>query len=124
MDCEASISLYNSQKDSSITCTKINNEHTHPVSQAIFDHDNVELTQTELDLCANLKNGNCKPSQIKKVLLEKFNKDITIQKLKNAMKKIPDNPDDEIDFEDFFTNFEMEGGEVDWLNDPDQSVAA
>ena len=124
MDCKASISLYKSQKDGSITCTKINSEHTHPVSKAIFDHNNVELTQTELDLCANLKNGNCKPSQIKKVLLEKFNKDITIQKLKNVMKNIPANPldDDEVNFQDFFTNFEMEGGEVDWLEDPDKSV--
>ena len=65
MDCKASISVYKSQKDGSITCTKINNEHTHPVSQAIFDHDNVELTQTELDLCAILKNGNLTVNHLK-----------------------------------------------------------
>ena len=109
MGSEASISFYKSGKDESITCTKLNNEHTHPLSEAIYKHDNLKLTKDEMDLCANLNSGNCKPSQIKRVLYEKFNKEITIQKLKNIVKKLPVDDDDEVDFEDFFTSLDAEG---------------
>ena len=100
----------------------MNNEHTHPLSEAIYKHDNLKLSQDEMDLCANLKSGNCKPSQIKRVLYEKFKKEITIQKLKNIVRKLPVDADDEINFEEFFTSFEADGGQVDWLDDPDGEV--
>ena len=75
-----------------------------------------------MDLCANLKSGNCKPSQIKRILYEKFKKEITIQKLKNIVRKLPVDADDEINLEEFFTSFEADGCQVDWLDDPDGKV--
>ena len=38
------------------------------------------------------------------------------------MKSIPDEPEDDVDFEGFFTNLEEEGGDVDWLDDPDGTI--
>ena len=122
LGCKASVTFYKSTKDNSITCNSINSDHTHPVSEGIYNRDNVNLDEVELDLCANLRNGNCKPSQIRRVLLEKFKKDITIQKLKNVLRKIPSEPDADLNFEEFFLQHEEEGGHVDWLDDPDGTV--
>ena len=72
---------------------------------------------------ANLRQANAKPSQIKRVLKEKFQKEVTLQKLKNLMRKIPADDDyGHIDFEEYFTTLEVDGGLVDWLDDPDGSV--
>ena len=74
-------------------------------------------------MSSNLRRSNCKPSQIKRILLEKFNKQISIQKLKNVLAKTPgEDQDDNIDFEEFFEEFENEGGDVDWQEDPDGTV--
>ena len=78
--CKAFVSFYKSLKDGTLKCTKVNNEHNHEVSEKIYNLENAKLDEVEIDLCINLKNGNCKPSQIKRVLKEKFNKDLTIQK--------------------------------------------
>ena len=60
MNCSALIRFYKSKKDGSLTCTKIVNQHTHPVTAAIYNKDNVQLEKDELNLCLSLKNGNCK----------------------------------------------------------------
>ena len=64
------------------------------------------------------------PSQIKRVLVEKYNKELTIQKLKNILNNLPktDNQEGDVDFEEFFTNVEEEGGFVDWEEDPDGTL--
>ena len=124
IDCKATISFYKSKKDGTCKCTRLDNIHNHPVSEQFYKFDNVTLTEEEIDLCANLRSGNCKPSQIKRILLEKFHKEITIQKLKNVLRnKVPsDDPEDDVNFEEFFEGIENEGGEVDWEEDPDGTV--
>ena len=123
LDCKAAISFYKSLKNGTIKCTKIYNEHNHPVSEQIYKSKNVALTEEEIVMSSNLRSGNCKPSQIKRILLEKFNKQISIQKLKNVLAKTPgEDQDDNIDFEEFFEEFENEGGDVDWQEDPDGTV--
>ena len=121
LQCQATITFYKSQKDGSLKCTKLDNVHSHPVSEKIYNDENVVLEEEELNLCANLRAGNCKPNQIKRVLLEKFNKKITIQKLKNTLAKLP-SEDDDVDFETFLDEFDNNGGDVDWTEDPDGTV--
>ena len=89
-----------------------------------YKRENAVLDEDEIDLCLNLKSGNCKPSQIKRVLVEKYNKELTIQKLKNILNNLPktDNQEGDVDFEEFFTNVEEEGGFVDWEEDPDGTL--
>ena len=96
-------------------------EHNHPVSEHIYNSEHASLTEDEVNLCATLRSGNCKPSQIKRVILERFTKTITIQKLKNILSQVPDGLD-KVDPEEFFEKFEGEGGEVDWELDPDGTV--
>ena len=124
MGCRALITFYKSKKaDGSVTCTKIINDHCHALSEALYKHDNLKLAEEEVDLCANLRNANAKPSQIKRILKDRFKKDITIQKLKNLMKKIPITENEgTVEFEEFFTAMEEDGGQADWLDDPDGSV--
>ena len=123
MGCKAVIMFYKSRKDGTLSCTSVDNNHNHDLSEAVYKHDNIELSKEELDLCANLSHANAKPSQIKRVLKEKFRKEVTIQKLKNLMRKIPaGDAHDEVDFNEFFTALEADGGQVDWLDDPDGSV--
>ena len=103
LDCKASISFFKSQKLNNLKCTKIENQLDHPVSKQIYKYGNAVLTEEEILMSSNLKNGNSKPSQIKRILLEKFNKQITIQKLKNALAKTStDDKEDDINFVEFF----------------------
>ena len=121
LNCEAFINFYKTKKDG-IKCTQINNIHNHPVSKEIYNREHVELNEEEVALCATLKSGNCKPSQIRKVMVEKFNKKLTIQKLKNILRKaIPEDTED-LDSSEFFEDFQNEGGEVSWELDPDETV--
>ena len=87
-NCKAVINFYKTSKGL-LKCTVLDNVHNHPVSEALYKHEHVVLNEEDLDLCVSLRSGNCKPSQLKRVMLEKFNKNITIQKLKNMMSKIP-----------------------------------
>ena len=74
-------------------------------------------------MSSNLKSGNCQPSQIRRVLFEKFNTKISIQKLKNALAKTKgEDLDDGVDFGDFLEDLETNGGDVDWREDPDGSI--
>ena len=107
MGCTALISFYKSQKNGSLTCTKVASEHNHAVSENIYNQANVQLDEEELTLCANLKSGNCQPSQIKRVLLNKYRKDITIQKLKNVTKGLAVEETDEIDLQTLKKREEM-----------------
>ena len=123
LGCKASVTFSKSLKDNSIKCTKIVDEHTHAVNEKIYKHDKVSLTEEEIVLSANLKNGKCKPSQIRRILLEKYNKEISIQKLKNVLAKtIVDEEDDSVNFAEFFEEFENEGGHINWQEDPDGTI--
>ena len=87
LGCNVSINFYKSQKDGgSLSCTKIIRDHNHLVSQQIYDFENVNLNADEMGLCANLKLGNCKPSQIKRVLLAKYNKKLQFRNSKTFLR--------------------------------------
>ena len=45
MGCTASIMFYKSQKNGSLTCTKIASEHNHAVSESIYNQANVQLDE-------------------------------------------------------------------------------
>ena len=49
MNCPALVRFYKSKKDRTLTCTKIVNEHSHSVTAAIYNRDNVQLEQEEID---------------------------------------------------------------------------
>ena len=119
-NCKAVINFYKTAKGL-LKCTVLDNVHNHPVSEALYNHEHVVLNEEEMDLCVSLRSGNCKPSQIKRVMLEKYKKNITIQKLKNMMSKIP-GLDSKLDAPKFFENLELEGGNIEWELDPDGTV--
>ena len=66
-------------------------------------------------MITTLKAANAKPSQIKRVLLEKTKKKVTIKRLKNLIQKIspPETDDDAREtLEKFLESTELEGGEI------------
>ena len=116
LGCEAAINFYISQKDETLKCTKLKKNHNHVVSEQLYNHEHTKLNQDEVELCATLRDGNCKPSQIKRVILEKFNKDVKISKFRNILRKVPSGKDNDVDYEEFFERFEHEGGDLTELN--------
>ena len=122
LGCKASISFFKSQKDNTLKCTKIDNEHNHAVSEKLYKHDKTALTEEEIALSTNLKNGNCKPSQIRRILLQKYQKEISIQKLKNVLAKTSEEEGDGVDFAEFFEELESKGGDINWEEDPDGTI--
>ena len=50
MGCKAVITFYKSSKDDTLRCTTIENEHNHVLSEAIYKHDNIDLSKDEVDL--------------------------------------------------------------------------
>ena len=58
------------------------------MNEDVYKRLNVNITDKERELVKTLAGGNAKPSQIKKILLEKSKKRVTIQKVKNLVAKI------------------------------------
>ena len=89
--CSARIRMYKSQKPGDggkLKVTLVDVKHNHSTSKEIYDSQNINIAKEEEELILTLKAANAKPSQIKKVLFEKSQKRVTIQKLKNLEKKI------------------------------------
>ena len=128
--CAARIRMYKSQKADelgNLKVTAVEMDHNHIISKDIYESENIQFTSEERDLVAKLNAGNCQTSQIRRVLLEKSQKNITIQRLKNLVAQIcPPEEDDQLndDFEKFLDNTEVEGGDVEWIEDKDKTMKA
>ena len=130
VDCKARITMYKSQfaGNTTLKVTQVNTVHSgHVVNEDVYKRLNVNITDEETELIKTLAGGNAKPSQIKKILLEKSKKRVTIQKIKNLVAKIKPKTSDEEDekvFQEFLAGIEENGGVIEWELDPDQSVKA
>ena len=130
LGCPVKIRMYKSQKGDEIGVVKVTAvdlSHNHSTSKEIFEAENVNFTEDEKELIGTLKAANAKPSQIKRVLLERSKKNVTIQSLKNLVRKISPVETDESSrevFEKFLENTEIEGGEVEWIDDKDGKMKA
>lgn len=128
--CSARIRMYKSQKPGDggkLKVTLVDVKHNHSTSKEIYDSQNINITKEEEELILTLKAANAKPSQIKKVLFEKSQKRVTIQKLKNLVKKIspPENEEQSREaFEKFLESTELNGGEIEWINDSEEKMKA
>ena len=130
LGCPAKIRMYKSQKGEevgSVKVTAVDLEHNHSTSKEIFESENVNFTEDEKDLITTLKAVNAKPSQIKAVLLERSKKNVTIQRLKNLVRKMSPVEDEDISreaFEKFLESTEIEGGEIEWIDDKDGKMCS
>ena len=127
LGCDAFVRLYKSQKPGaySMKVTKVNLEHTnHEPTEEIHQYENSCLDEDDRDLVLTLKEANAKPSQIKRVLVEKKNKHISTQRLRNLIKKMLVTDSNNETIEEFLTNMESDGGTVQWTSDSDESVNA
>ena len=123
VDCKAKINFYKSQVSGS---TKLSTEHHgHVISEDLYNRLNVNITEEETELIKTLAGANARPSQIKKLMLEKSKKRVTVQKIRNiAAKILPPENDEECQkaFEQFLVDIENDGGIVEWELDPDETV--
>ena len=127
LDCKAKIYLYKSQKrdDESLKVTQINLEHSQPVSKEIYKQKNTNYSEEEKEMVKNLNSANASARQIKRVLLDKAKKSVTIQNLKNLISQIAPNETDEEAhnaLEEFLESLEHEGGDITWKEDPDGTM--
>ena len=125
LGCEASINLYKSQKSVfSMKMTKIHLWHNHTVSKDVHDVQHPVLDDEEKELIRTLEEANAKPSQIKRILIERKNKKLTTQQLKNLISKFmkTNNSDDDHNLEQFLQNIGEHGGDIDWIDDSDGSI--
>ena len=126
LECPAFVNFYKSQKcDVGINMTSHSNEHNHPRTDELFKKQTVEIDKDDEDLIENLLLGNCKPSQIKKVLKTKHKKELTMGKLRYKIGQIVANQNEEnkIKLETFLEDLEEDGGDVRIKHDPDGSVS-
>ena len=130
LGCPAKIRMYKSQKGEevgSVRVTAVDLEHNHSTSKEIFESENVNFTEDEKDLITTLKAVNAKPSQIKAVILDRSKKNVTIQRLKNLVRKMSPVEDEDISreaFEIFLKSTEIEGGEIEWIDDKDGKMCS
>ena len=130
LGCTAKIRIYKSQKgegEGTLKVTAVDLGHNHATSKEIFEMENVNFTEEEKELIGTLKAANAKPSQIKRVLLERSEKKVTIQRLKNLVKKMSPEDSEESSqevFEKFLENTELDGGEIEWIDDKDGKMKA
>ena len=130
LGCTAKIRLYKAQKGGDIgtlSVTAVDLQHNHSTSKEIFESENVNFIEDEKDLILTLKDANAKPSQIKRILLERSKKKVTITSLKNLINKISpkENEDESREaFERFLEDTEVDGGEVQWIDDKDGKMKA
>ena len=85
VDCKARVRMYKSQVtgNSSLKVTSLVLEHNgHMVHEDIYNRENVHITDEEQELIKTLAEANTKPSQMKRILLDKFNKRVKIKKYK------------------------------------------
>ena len=83
------------------------------------------MDDEEKELVLTLKEANAKPSQIKRVLLEKKIKKFGTQKVKNLITKfLKSNGGDAdgVNFEEFMQGIDEHGGCVEWVNDSDSAI--
>ena len=126
--CKAKINFYKSQVpgSTSLKVTQVNLEHNdHEVNKDVYNRANINISEEEEDLIKILADAKTKPSRIQKILLEKSNKRVTIQKLKNLVAKItPTENEDETKskFEAFLDDVSKDGGVIEWETDADGSI--
>ena len=121
LDCKASISFYKSQKaeNTSVKITQVNLTHNHAVSKEIHDFQSTPLSEEEKQLVLTLKEANAKPSQIKRVLVEKKNKKLSTQRIKNLINKFlktNNNDHEKQSLEDFLVKMDDDGADIDWIS--------
>ena len=88
LGCKAYLRVYISQKDGTLKITQSNLQHSnHECSEEIFSFQNTTLDDEDKDLVMTLREANTKPSQIKRVLAERKNKNISTQRLRNLISK-------------------------------------
>ena len=130
LGCEAKVRIYKTQKGDeagTLNVTSVNLDHNHDTSKQIFESEHVNFTDEEKELIITLKAANTKPSQITKVLWERSKKRVTIQKLKNLIRKISPHSNEDIDhdtLEKFLEDTEIKGGEIYWMDDKDGKMKA
>ena len=105
--------------------TKIDLENSHPISEEIYNQKITTFTDEFKDMINNLNSADNNPRQIKRVLLNKSKKKVTIQRLKNLINQIaPKETDDAAHeaLEEFLGGLEEDGGDITWRNDPDETM--
>ena len=67
--------------------------HNYEKSKAAFG--SAEVDEQEMEVIADLYEGNCKVSEIARVVRQKFDKNLFSQKIRNLIKKITTAEDDD-----------------------------
>ena len=130
LGCNAKIRLYKSQKEDDrgiLRITSVDLNHNHCISKEVFEKENVNFTEEEKELIKTLKDANARPSQIKRVLLERSKKTVTIKRLWNLLQKISPKESDEENheaLEKFLCDTEIDGGMIQWIDDKDGKAKA
>ena len=130
LGCNAKIRLYKSQKEDDrgiLRITSVDMNHNHCISEEVFEKENVNFTEEEKELIKTLKDANARPSQIKRVLLERSKKTVTIKRLWNLLQKISPKESDEENheaLEKFLCDTEIDGGMIQWIDDKNGKAKA
>ena len=127
LGCQAKIFFYKSQRpgDESLKVTQLDLEHSHPISEEIYNQKNTILTDEQKEMIKNLVSANASAKQVKRVLMNKAKKRVTLQKVRNIIRKVAPPETDEVAqkaLQEFLVGLEDEGGDISWKNDPDGTL--
>jgi hypothetical protein len=85
LGCTAKITCYKPAKLKSVKITTVNLVHNHEISDSAYQR--TEVNELEAELITDLHDGNCKTSQIARVLKNKYDKDLSTKQIRNGEKK-------------------------------------
>lgn len=122
LGCTAKITCYKPANSSTIKVTSVNLEHNHEISESAYNQ--VKLEEEEKEVIVDLHEANCKPSEISRVVKNKFEKKLSTQKIRNLLQKIKSTDADSTEMlRDFLEKIEDEKGTVDYKLDTDGKIS-
>ena len=85
--CQARIS-FTKLSSGLLKCMEIQDEHNHPLSSLEFAQRNVKLSNEEEEIVKLWSDANVKPGKMQRLLDDKFEKYVPLQKLRNIANKL------------------------------------
>ena len=81
LGCTAKITCFKSAKSTQVKITEMCLEHNHELNRVAYLTTGLELSEQEKEVLTDLRDANCKVSQISRVFHKKFDKVLSSPKI-------------------------------------------